>query len=298
MIRDFKELESNVKSKKCRIAIAAAADDDILIVKDMVEKSGVASCILVGDKTKILQIASTLNIEVNSDEIIDIADTTLAAQKAVSLVRSGEVDLVMKGHLQTSDFLRAVLDKEVGLRTNKLLSQLTVCPKPDGEGLMIISDCAMNISPTLQEKKKIMENAIELALKIGIEKPKVALLSAVETINFDMQDTMDAAILSKMGERGQIKNAVVDGPLALDNAISVESAKHKGIESMVAGKADVLIVPDIKVGNALHKSLLYFAGKHVASVVMGAKVPIIMTSRADSPETKYYSVALSCYCAK
>ncbi|WP_094607212.1 Phosphate acetyltransferase [Sporomusa silvacetica DSM 10669] len=299
MIRDFEELELSVKSMGCRkIAIAAAADEDVLKVKDQVEKAGLAVCILVGDKAKILEIAKTLNIEINIDSIIDIPDTVEAAKKAVSLVRLGEADLIMKGHLQTGDFLRAVLDKEVGLRTNRLLSQVTVCQKPDGDGLMLITDCAMNIAPDINGKKMILENAVELALKLDIQKPKVALLCAVEMVNLDMPDTTDAAILSKMAERGQIKNAQVDGPLALDNAMSLISAAHKGIDSPVAGRADILVVPNINVGNALHKSLLFFAGKSIASVVMGAKVPIIMTSRADSPETKYLSVALSGYIAK
>jgi phosphate butyryltransferase len=283
--------------KRLKIAIAAAADDDVLLVKDQVEKAGLADCRLVGDKQKIDRIAQELAIRIDLDGVIDIPDTAEAARKAVSLVQSGEADLLMKGQLQTAEFLRAVLDKEVGLRTERLLSQVTVTEKPDGEGLILITDCAMNIAPTLHEKKKILENAVELAIGLGVEKPKAALLCAVETVNSEMTDTLDAAILSKMAERGQIKNVQVDGPLALDNAVSLSSAEHKGIKSPVAGRADILVVPDIRVGNALHKALIYFAGREVASVVMGAKVPIIMTSRADSPATKFRSVALACYLA-
>jgi phosphate butyryltransferase len=298
LIRNCAELVAAVKKlKPLKIAIAAAADDDALLVKDQAEKAGLADCRLVGDRKKIGMIARELDIQIDLDAVIDIPDTAGAARKAVSLVRSGEADLLMKGHLQTAEFLRAVLDKEAGLRTERLLSQVTVTEKPEGEGLILITDCAMNIAPTLQEKKKILENAVELAVGLGVEKPKAALLCAVETVNSDMPETLDAAILSKMADRGQIKNVQVDGPLALDNAVSPSSAEHKGIKSPVAGRADILVVPDIRVGNALHKSLIYFAGREVASVVMGAKVPIIMTSRADSPETKFRSVALACYLA-
>ncbi len=298
MIRNCAELVAAVKeSRRLKIAVAAAADEDVLLVKDQVEKSGLADFRLVGDKRKIGMIARELAVQFDLDGVIDIPDTAEAARKAVSLVRSGEADLLMKGHLQTAEFLRAVLDKEIGLRTDRLLSQVTVTEKPEGEGLILITDCAMNIAPALQEKKKILENAVELAIGLGVEKPKAALLCAVETVNSEMPDTLDAAILSKMAERGQIKNVQVDGPLALDNAVSLSSAEHKGINSPVAGRADILVVPDIRVGNALHKSLIYFAGREVASVVMGAKVPIIMTSRADSPATKYRSVALACYMA-
>lgn len=298
MIRNCAELVAAVKElRRLKIAVAAAADEDVLLVKDQVEKSGLADFRLVGDKRKIGMIARELAIQIDLDGVIDIPDTAEAARKAVSLVRSGEADLLMKGHLQTAEFLRAVLDKEIGLRTDRLLSQVTVTEKPEGEGLILITDCAMNIAPALQEKKKILENAVELAIGLGVEKPKAALLCAVETVNSEMPDTLDAAILSKMAERGQIKNVQVDGPLALDNAVSLSSAEHKGIKGPVAGRADILVVPDIRVGNALHKSLIYFAGREVASVVMGAKVPIIMTSRADSPATKHQSVALACYMA-
>lgn len=232
-----------------------------------------------------------------SCSIIDEPDHKKAAEKAVELVRNGEAGAVMKGMLHTGTFLKAVLNKEKGLNTGKLVSQMSVFDKEYGEGLQILTDCAMAISPTLDEKKQIIENAVETARKIGYEKPKVALLSAIEIINPAIPDTMEAAILSKMGDRGQIKNAIIDGPFALDNAISPEAARHKGIESPVAGNADILVVPNLQVGNVFSKALTYYAHKDVAAAVAGAAAPIIMTSRTDSVRNKLLTIALASYLA-
>lgn len=201
----------------------------------------------------------------------------------------------MKGLLPTSTFMKAVLNKEKGLRSEQLVSQITVTDNISGTGLNFITDCAMNISPDLNAKKEILENAVYLANKMGYNCPKVAILTAIETVNPVMQETIDAAILSKMNDRGQIKNCIVDGPFALDNAISQESAMHKGIESDVAGKADILLVSDIRMGNVLHKAITYYANKPVGSVIIGTTVPLVMTSRSDSIEDKLISIALSSY---
>ena len=201
----------------------------------------------------------------------------------------------MKGELHTSTFLKAILDKEKGLRTGGLISQITVCEKIEDDGLLLMTDCAINISPTLEEKKQIIENAVTLALKLGYEKPKVAVLSAVEVVNPAIPDTLEAAILSKMSDRGQIKNAIVDGPFALDNAISVTAARQKKIGGEVAGKADIILVPNLQVGNPIHKALTFLADRKIAASVMGAGAPIVMLSRADSIETKLRSMALATY---
>jgi phosphate butyryltransferase len=213
----------------------------------------------------------------------------------VEFIVKGEADIIMKGLLHTSTFLKSVLNKENGLNAGRLISQISVFDKEFGEGLQLLTDCAMAIQPNLDEKKQIIENAVSLARKIGYKKPRVALLSALEIINPTIQDTVEAAILSKMGDRDQIKNAVIDGPFALDNAISLEAAEHKGIKSEVAGKADILVAPNLQVGNVLTKALTYYAHKDVAAAVMGAKIPIIMTSRTDMIKNKLLSVALASY---
>jgi phosphate butyryltransferase len=191
--------------------------------------------------------------------------------------------------------LKAVINKDKGLRTGNLMSEITLWDKEEGDGVRMVTDCAMSISPTLDENRQIIENAVDLALKIGYAKPRVAVLSAVEVVNPAIPDTLDAAILSKMADRGQIKNAIVDGPFALDNAISLSAARHKKISGEVAGQADILLVPNLQVGNALRKSLTYIANKTVAVAIMGVGAPVVMYSRSDSTETKLLSIALSAY---
>ena len=198
----------------------------------------------------------------------------------------------MKGLLQTATFLRPVLDKEKGLRTGRLISHASVFEWSEKEKLLIVTDCAINITPDLKQKKGILENAIQLAQALGIETPYAAVVCALELVNPDMPDTIDAAVLAKMADRGEIKNAVVDGPLAFDNAVSKEAAVHKGISSPVAGKVDILLMPDMKTGNVIHKSFIHFANLKGAGVVLGARVPLIATSRSDSAETKLYSLAV------
>lgn len=295
MIKNLKDLIEQVKNKeKKKIVVAVAEDLEVLVVVEEALKLKLADFILVGDKQKIEKIASENNIKL-SCKIVDESDHKRAAEKAVELVKKGEAGALMKGLLHTGTFLKAVLNKENGLNIGKLVSQISLFDKEFGEGLQLLTDCAMAIQPTLDEKKKIIENAIELALKIGYEKPKVALISALEIVNPEIPDTLEAAILSKMGDRGQIKNAIIDGPFALDNAISPEAAKHKGIKSEVAGQADILVVPNLQVGNVLTKALTYYAHKDVAAAVIGAGAPIIMTSRTDSVKNKLLSIALASY---
>lgn len=296
MINSLNELFEQIKNKPTRvIAVAAAEDDDIINIVKKSSEMALADFILVGDKNKIEELSSKIGLALDNVEIIDEPDHKLAAGKAVELVKTGKASSLMKGNLHTSVFLKAVIDKEKGLRKGNLISQISVYDKVYGEGLQLLTDCAMSIQPSLEEKKSIIENAIDLAHKLGYEKPRVALLSALEVVNPAIADTIDAAVLSKMGDRGQIKGGIIDGPFALDNAVSVEAAEHKGIDSDVAGKADILVAPNLQVGNALHKSIVYFAKKNVAAAVVGTTAPIIMTSRTDTVENKLLSIALAAY---
>lgn len=287
-------LNSLKKMSKKRVAVAVAEDLDVLFVVEKATSLSIAEFVLIGDKKLIKELLLKHGLKIDC-EIYDETDHLKAAEKAVSLVSSGEVDTVMKGLLHTSTFLKAVLNKENGLNKGGFLSQISVFEKEYGDGLQLATDCAMAIEPVLEDKKRIIENAVYLARKLGYSKPKVALLSALETINPAIKDTLEAAVLSKMSDRKQIKNVIIDGPLALDNAISKEAAEHKGIKGEVAGHADVLVVPNLQVGNVLHKSLSYFAHKNIASAIVGASIPIIMTSRTDSVDSKLYTIALACY---
>lgn len=296
MILSLNDLYAAVKEKGVRkIALASADDEGIIKLVMNATEIGIAEFILVGDARKIRELIRTEGGDDAAFEIHHANSHKEAAEKAVSLVVEGKVTVVMKGELHTSVFLKAVLDKERGLRTGNLVSQITVTEKVEGEGLLMFTDCAMNIAPTLDEKRQIIENAVDLAMKLGYDKPKVAVLSAVEIVNPAMPDTLDAAVLSKMSDRGQIEHAIVDGPFALDNAISVTAARQKKIGGDVAGRADIVLVPNLQVGNVIHKGLTYLADKKIAAAVMGAKVPIVMTSRADTTETKLLSIAIATY---
>lgn len=258
------------------------------------QKMGIADAILVGDKDLILNLATTLQINLDGFEIIDEKDNKNACMKAVELVSNKKADMLMKGLVDTATFLKAVLDKEKGLRTGKVLSHVAVFEVPALNRLLIITDAAMNIAPDLNTKKQILENAVDVAHAIGIDTPLVAPVCAVEMVNVDMPATIDAAVLSKMNDRGQIKGCIVDGPLAIDNALSEEAAKHKGIKSRVAGRADIILVPNIETGNVMYKTLTYTSNAKTGGIIVGASAPIILTSRADSEESKLYSIALAC----
>ncbi len=294
MFSNMDQLLEAAKSlpKKQRLVLAAAQDKDALeAVKDAVEW-GIVEAILVGDSKKIAEIAEEIGLDTGKCQVIDEIDPVQAARKAVALVSAGKGDLVMKGKVGTADILRAVLDKEQGLRTGKLLSHVTTLGIEGYDRLIFMTDGAMNVAPDLSQKKQIIENAVAVARALSVEKPKVAVIGAVELVNPDMPATTDAALLAKMCDRGQINDAVVDGPLALDNAVSSHSAKIKGIVSPVAGKADILVMPDIEAGNVLYKGAVYFANARAASVIAGAKAPVVLTSRSDSHQAKLDSIAL------
>ena len=278
-----------------KIAVAVPEEESVIKLVKQAMELGHADFILVGDEVKIKEMLEIQGLNWRTFEIHDEKDHRFAAEKAVGLVVDKRADVVMKGELHTATFLKALLNKEKGLRTGNLISEITLYDKEDGDGIRLITDCAMCIIPTLDEKRQIIENAVELAMKLGYEKPKVAVLSAVEVVNPAIPDTLDAAILSKMADRGQIRNALVDGPFALDNAISPAAARQKKIAGEVAGQADIILVPNLQVGNALRKSLTYIARKKVTSAVMGVRAPVVMLSRTDSIEAKLLSVALSTY---
>ncbi|MBB6097321.1 phosphate butyryltransferase [Deinobacterium chartae] len=293
------KLIAQIKGPK-RVAVAAAADPHVLEAVHEARLEGMIHPVLFGDPQRIAEVAAELGIDAHRLEVVAARDNAEAAELAVKAVSSGQADVLMKGLLDTAVILRAVLNKEWGLRTGKQLSHVLVFDVPQaGFGrLFFMSDGAMNIEPDLKAKIAIVENAVTVAHALGIEKPKVAMLAAVEVVNPDMSTAVDDAIISKMGDRGQIKGAVIDGPLALDNAVSEEAARIKRITSPVAGQADVLVVDDIDVGNVFYKTLVYFARAHVAGVIMGAKVPFVLTSRADSEEAKFNSLALACVLAE
>lgn len=293
MIQNFAELIKVAQDgPAAKMAVAVAEDEDVLLALDAAQQRGIVDAILVGHQEKIELVAKTAGINLAPYQIIHEENNLQAARRAVQLVSSGNAQLVMKGLIGTADILRAVLDKEVGLRTGRVLSHVAVVDVQGFDHLMLVTDAAMNIAPDLSQKVQIIQNAVLVARALGIDMPKVAPLAAVEVVNPDMPATVEAAQLSKMAERGQIKNCIIDGPLALDNAVSAEAAAHKGIKSPVAGLADILLVPDIEAGNILYKSLTYFARAQMGGMIAGAKAPVVLTSRADSPATKLNSIAL------
>jgi phosphotransacetylase len=249
--------------------------------------------ILVGPTARIKEVAKKAGIDLSRTEIVDAPHSHAAADKAVELVRQGKAELLMKGSLHTDELLGAVVARETGLRTARRISHVFIMDVPTYHKVLIVTDAAINIDPTLEDKLDICQNAIDLAVSLGVEKPKVAILAAVETVNSKMQATIDAACLCKMAERGQITGGVLDGPLAFDNAISKEAAQVKGIKSEVAGDPDILLTPDLESGNILAKQLSFLANADSAGLVLGAKVPIILTSRADSVRSRIASCGVA-----
>ena len=273
-------------------AVAHPCDESSLAGALDAAKLGLIRPILVGPKAKIQAVAQKLKLQLGGCELIDAPHSHAAAAKAVELVRSGKAEALMKGALHTDELMAEVVKRDTGLRTARRISHCFVLDVPAYESALIISDAAVNITPTLRDKVDIVQNAIDLAHAFRWE-PRVALLSAMETVNPDVPSTVEAAALCKMAERGQITGGILDGPLALDNAISLEAAKVKKIVSPVAGRANVLIVPDLEAGNMLAKSLSFLAGADAAGIVLGAKVPIILTSRADSVMARLASCAVA-----
>ena len=293
MIKAFGEILSAAKQKGPKtIAVAVAQDYEVLSAVSSAKNLGIADAILVGDKEEIEKVAAGHGIDLSKFEIIDIKEKDEACRKAVEMVSSGKAHLVMKGLVDTAVILKAVLDEKIGLRTGNVLSHVAVFDVPGYEKLFYVTDAAMNLAPTLDQKKQIVENAIQVANALGNDNPKVGVICAVEKVNPKMQATVDAAELEKMNQEGTLKGCVVGGPFALDNAISVEAAKHKGINHPVAGHADILLAPNIESGNVLYKSMVFFANAKNAGIIVGAKAPVVLTSRADSDEAKLNSIAI------
>ena len=276
-----------------RLVLAAAHDAHAMEAVVNAHKNELVDAIFVGDEKKIREIADSRQIDLSPFRIINEADNARAAAAAVKMVREKEADILMKGNLGTAILLKAVLNKEYGLRTGEQISHLALFELPSYHKLIGLTDAAMNITPELMEKVSITRNAVNYFHQLGIKEPKVAMLSAVETVNPAMKSTMEASAIAKMGDRGQIKGCVIDGPLAFDNAVSKESARTKGITSPVAGDADILVADDIDAANGLYKAFIYFARAGCAAVILGAAAPIVLTSRADTDATKLNSIALA-----
>ncbi|NLK93869.1 MAG: phosphate butyryltransferase [Clostridiales bacterium] len=299
MSKSFDDLLSKVKEcERKKLAVAVAQDEPVLEAVKAAKEQGIADAILVGDKDKIKEIADSIGMDLTQYEVIHEADVKKAALFAVQLVSSGRADMVMKGLVDTATFLRSVLNKEVGLRTGKVMSHVAVFEIEGFDRLIFLTDAAFNTYPDLKAKIQIVQNSVYVAHACGISNPKVAPVCAVEVVNPDMPATIDASLLSKMNDRGQIKGCVIDGPLALDNALSEEAAKHKGVKGPVAGKADVIMLPDIETANVMYKTLTYTAKTRNGGLLVGTSAPVILTSRADSFETKVNSIALAAVVAE
>jgi phosphate butyryltransferase len=298
-IRNFAQLLDAAlqRAPKC-VVIVGGGQRETLHAARLARDMGLARCILIDNPSRLESIATEEGIDLAGMEVVAESDMVQAAYKAVEMIHSDDADLLMNGRALPVELMKAALDREKGLRIGRVISDVSVFEIPDFDRLIFISDVAIVVSPNLAQKIAIVQNAIDTAIELGIEQPKVAILAATEMENPEMPANMDAANLSKMAERGQIRGGLVDGPLALDNAISLKAAQMKGIESRVAGYADILITPDVESGNILAKALSYFAKGRMAAVVVGGKCPIVMPSRSDPPEQKMMSLALGVYLSR
>lgn len=295
MFKTLIELRSLIDANKPKKRLALAVSQDAYSL-DAIHKAyhaGIIDPVLIGSKEETLKIAAENGYDFDGASMIDELNVEKSVEIAVRMVHDGRADILMKGKVATPVLLKAVLNKEWGLRTGNLLSHFALFEVELYHKLIAVTDVAMNIAPNLNDKIAIINNSVAYLNKLGIQKPKVAVLGAIEMVNENMQATLDAALLSKMNQRDQIKNCIIDGPLAFDNAVSFASAHHKGIKSEVAGDTDILLMPDIEVGNVLYKTLVWFAKAKVASLVLGASAPIVLTSRSDSEESKFDSILLA-----
>ena len=292
MITKFEQVFEKIKSHpKKQVAVAVAHDETVLNAVIMAEERNITDYILVGDEKKILEIGDETGLKIKENKIYNEPNNIRAVATAVELVKTNKADILMKGFVNTDDFLRGVLSRENGLRTGKIISHVYVLESSALNRLLFITDGSVNIYPDLETKCSIILNSIYLANIFDIEDPKVAITTAIELANPKMPATIDAAVLAKMSQRGQFSGKIIDGPLALDNAISPWAAEHKGIGGPVAGKADIIVVPSIEAGNMLCKAHVYLTGGNLAGVVIGASAPIVLTSRADTAQSKLYSIA-------
>jgi len=298
-IRNFAQLlEAALARAPKRVAIVGGGQRQTLHAARLARGMGLAHPILFDNLARLKFIAEEEGVDLTGMEIIEEGDMIQAAYRAVEMIHAEEVDLVMNGRALPVELMKAALDRDRGLRIGKVITDVSIFEIPDFDRLILVSDVAIVVSPNLAQKVAIVQNAIDTAIELGVKEPKVAVLASTEMVNPEMPANMDAANLSKMAERGQIRGGLVDGPLALDNAISLKAAEMKRIDSRVAGSADILITPDVESGNILAKALSYFAKGHMAGVVVGAKCPIVMPSRSDPPEQKLLSLALGVYLSK
>lgn len=292
--QNYQQIMQQVKSAgQVNLSVAAAEDIEVLQAVKLAYEAGIAKAILVGEERRIRPMLQEVGLPADI-RIVDELDPAQAALRAVSLVKDGEAQVLMKGLVNSSDFLKAVLHPSEGLRTGRLLSHLAVFEIPGQSKLLFVTDGGMNIAPLLQEKKEILINSLLAMHSIGINRPNVAVLTANEVVSDKMPATLDARTLVEMSLSDELPACLMEGPIALDVAISPAAAAHKGINSKISGKVDLILVPNIETGNAVGKSLVYFAGGKMAGIVLGAAAPIVMTSRSDSAEDKLHSIALAC----
>ncbi len=296
-MKSFSDIIQKAKSRgPCRAVIAQAAEESILRAALAAHEMGIAEPVFVAGRAELARCAAAAGADISAFRVVEPSDEASAAALAVDLIRRGEGDILVKGMLQTADLLHAVLNRETGLGRGRILSHVGVFLLPPSDhyskALILVTDAALAIAPSLAQKAEIAQNAIDLARALGIASPIVAVLCAVETVNPAMPATQEAAALARMAEEGAITGGRIAGPLALDNAVNVEAARKKGIKSGLAGLADILLAPDIEAANILYKSLVYFAGAEEAGIVVGARTPVVVTSRADSERNKLYSIAL------
>ncbi|MGM0550621.1 MAG: bifunctional enoyl-CoA hydratase/phosphate acetyltransferase [Bacteroidota bacterium] len=294
VLKSLADLLELAKQKETRrLAVAAAADEPVLKAVKNATEQGIVVPVLVGNVTNIKAIAEKIGFDISQVEMHEEPNPAKASVKAVELIRTGEADILMKGLVSTAPLLKAVLNKETGLRKGATLSHFALVESPHYHKLLGVTDAAMNVAPEFKEKVDIINNAVEAMHGIGMLTPKVAVVGPLEVVNPKIESTSHAAMLTMMNRRNQLKGCIIDGPLAIDNAVSKEAAEHKGIVSEVAGDADILMAPDLNSGNILYKSLMFLGGATSAAVIMGAKVPIVLTSRADTETSKLMSIALA-----
>ena len=294
VLKSLNDIVSLAKKKeKRRLVVAAAADKTVLEAVKNASIEGIIIPVLVGNKVEIEKISKEINFDLSNIEIYEENNPAHSALKAVSLIKEGKADILMKGLVSTAPLLKAVLDKEKGLRKASTLSHFALVESPYYHKLIGITDAAMNIAPEFNEKVNIINNSIEVFHRLGNMNPKVAIVGPLEVVNPKIESTVHAAMLTVMNQRGQIEGCIIEGPLAIDNAVSKEAAEHKGLKSEVAGDTDLIVTPELNSGNILYKSLMFMGGCTSAAVIMGAKVPIVLTSRADTDKSKMMSIALA-----
>jgi phosphate butyryltransferase len=298
VIQSFAAMSEGVRARdRQRIVVAVAHDENILLAVDGATRQGLAEPVLIGRRDRIIHLADKQGIDLSTSHLIDQPDDTLACQLAVRMAREGKADAIMKGLVGTAVLLKAILNKETGIRDRELLSHIGLFFISELQRALLVTDAAMNIAPDLEAKKHLIDNAVEVLQLLGLELPKVACVCALEQVNPAMRATVEAAELVRLNRQGIIEDCLVGGPLALDNALFVEAARHKGITDTVAGQADILLMPNIEAGNVFYKSLTFLCKSSGAGLVVGAQVPVIVTSRSDNHETKLNSMILALYLA-